>query len=611
LGISSEANYEAVKHGRSGLRSICDYAGVPFNFMAALFDESAIEKLKDISSPHSEIFTKQKLTRFETLVLLSVYKAIEGLELDPERTIFVLASTKLNVVRLNGDVTANKDDDVAPATEDGVAANTEDDTIVNPGKCAAKLSRILGLSTAPITVCNACISGVSALIAAQRLVDSGAYDNAVVCGADEQSPFIISGFQSFHSLSESECRPFDMERTGLNLGEAAATIVLGRDADDNVGQWRIIKGAVRNDAYHLSTPHPQGEGAGLALSEVIAGCDELPAMINAHGTATMYNDQMESKAISRSGLTDVPVNAYKGNFGHTMGAAGVLETIITMLALDEHRVLATKNYAELGVSGKIKIADTTLEADRQDFVKMISGFGGCNAAVRVAKTDSCNAGLSSDAGYIATGSAMTECSTCAETNYAVICTVDITPSSVTVNGAKKDYYETGDALITEIYRKEVGDYPKFYKMDPLARLAFVASELLLDATGEERFVECADRAVVLCNSESTLHADLKHAASIADKDNFFPSPSVFLYTLPNVTCGEIALRNKYHGESGFYLLSEENANQEQDIINCTLADKKMRYMIFGWVSYVGGNNYKARLQLICRNHESSEEVTDN
>lgn len=565
LGETSEENYAAVSEGRTALRMHSDYEGLPFSFYGAIIDDSLLLcKETDGDVP---------LTRFERMAMKSIRTAISGIEIDPSRTILLLSSTKINVSHLN-------------------AGNTEE-SVREPGKCAQKLSDILGLTTVPITICNACISGVAALIAAQRLVDNGDYDYAIVCGADEQSPFVISGFESFHSLSESECRPFDIERTGLNLGEAAATIVIGRDELMCDGAWRLMKGCIRNDAYHMSTPHPQGEGARLALNELSGSSDaERPAVINAHGTATMYNDQMESKAIVRAGLQEIPVNAYKAHFGHTMGAAGVIETILTIISLEHGVILPTRNFSELGVSGKIKVVEKVSKTNRQDFIKMISGFGGCNGAIRLRKTArECNE----------------ECKdskfTCKHENdiagdYVTASVVKINPREVTICGEKIEIEGKGDELISEIYRNRIKEYPKFHKMDSLAKLAFAASELLLQNDDEERFVDRDDRAVVLFNTQSTLHADRKHAEAIADVDNFFPSPSVFLYTLPNVASGEIALRNKYRGETGFYLLPGNDKQKEDELIRITLMDPHTESIIFGSVYYENDKDFEAELKLI-------------
>jgi 3-oxoacyl-[acyl-carrier-protein] synthase-1 len=280
--------------------------------------------------------------------------------------LFILSTTKGNVELLDNRSPQFPDKHIQQFPENRVLLS----------ETARQIARHIGFTTQPLVVSNACISGLSAQITAMRLLESGAFDIAVVCGADVQSRFIISGFSSFKALSPMECRPFDIERVGLNLGEAAATIVFARKAEGK--QWAVESGAVRNDAFHISSPSKNGEGATLALAAVTGAADTSRlAFVNAHGTATMFNDQMESVAIGRAGLAHVPVNAYKGYYGHTLGAAGGLATVLSMAAADDHTVLATKGFGELGVSGKVMLSAQHQDTDKESFVKMISGFGGC------------------------------------------------------------------------------------------------------------------------------------------------------------------------------------------------------------------------------------------
>ena len=354
MGFTTEENFQAVRHGKTALHHFDSADGIPFPFTASLFTKEQIDGLKE-----------ENLTRFESLAYHSIMSAITSHpEIISERTVLVLSSTKGNV---------------------GVLQDTENDkNIINLGEAARKISDKIGLSQSPIVVSNACISGVSAIILATRLIDADKTDNVIVCGVDEQSPFIISGFESLKALSESECRPFDIERLGLNLGEAAATLVLSKQNSEDC--WQIADGIIRNDGFHISSPSPKGEGAFQTLSKIleVTSIDDI-AVVNAHGTATMYNDQMESKAISRAGLSDVPANALKGYFGHTMGAAGVLETILTMRSVSEGIVLGTRNFEELGVSGKVNLSSLEQQTNKPSFVKMISGFGGGNASILVSR----------------------------------------------------------------------------------------------------------------------------------------------------------------------------------------------------------------------------------
>ena len=252
---------------------------------------------------------------------------------------------------------------------------------VSPAWSAERLARHFGNPNTPLVVSNACISGLCAQIQAMRILRSGRFDTTVVVGADVLSPFIVSGFQSFKALSQQPCRPFDRQRCGLNLGEGAATLVIA-PSESSDGAWTLCQGAIRNDANHISGPSRTGEGAYQALKTTMKGIDSKePAMVSVHGTATLYNDEMEAVALQRAGLDHLPVNAYKGYLGHTLGAAGLLESILSMHALDRGVIPATRGFAEPGVSVPLQIVSQPRTTSQKAFVKMLSGFGGCNAAL--------------------------------------------------------------------------------------------------------------------------------------------------------------------------------------------------------------------------------------
>ena len=177
-------------------------------------------------------------------------------------------------------------------------------------------------------------------------------------------------------------------RCGLNLGEAAATLILTecRAEEVDAGDVLLTAGAVRNDANHISGPSRTGEGSYLAMRHILkeVSSGEV-AFVNAHGTATPYNDEMESIALTRAGLVDVPVNSLKGYFGHTLGAAGVLESVISIRALREGIVLKTYGFETFGVTHPLRVTSETQTTTRRRCVKMLSGFGGCNAALLFTK----------------------------------------------------------------------------------------------------------------------------------------------------------------------------------------------------------------------------------
>jgi len=234
-------------------------------------------------------------------------------------------------------------------------------------------------------VSNACISGVLGIIYGERLIRAGKYKHVVVSGGDMMSEFIVSGFQSFQSLSEKACKPFDKERDGLTLGEGCGTIILSANADSFIETpLMVLGGAGSNDANHISGPSRTGEGLYVAIRQAMKLANVTAQEINtisAHGTATDYNDEMEAKAFSRAALEEVPLNSYKGYIGHTLGAAGVIEAAISLQSMKRNMLFRSAGYEQSGVSKNINVIQKNMNAKITTCLKTASGFGGSNAAV--------------------------------------------------------------------------------------------------------------------------------------------------------------------------------------------------------------------------------------
>ncbi len=552
LGGTTAENFQALKSGKSALASYASYSGRPEDdYIASRFDDEQ-RKLLSIDG----------MTWFESLVYRSVKEALKGCDINvaSQRTLFIVSTTKANIEHLH-------DEDYAK---------------LQPAESARRIASALGVVTEPLVVCNACISGVAAMVAAQRMLESGYYDTAIVTGCDVISHFVVSGFQSLKALSPEVCRPFDIERMGLNLGEAAATMILSVEKPVTAS-WKMVKGALRNDAYHISSPSPKGEGCANAIGYVTEGISmEKLSAVNVHGTATMYNDQMESKAIAASGLSEVPINTLKGYYGHTLGASGILETIVTMHSVEQGMLLPTRGFSETGVSGKVNISAEPRKISGLSFVKIISGFGGCNAAVYLDASDD-----------VEDEKAVSQCND--ETTHSV----SISPSRVVVDGKTICEKSEKGNFLTALYKKYIGGYPKYYKMDKLSQLGFVASELLLSQESPRR-QQCADRAVVLFNHSSSLCVDGEYAKSITLGADYFPSPSLFVYTLPNITCGEIAIRNGYHAETSFYILHGKDEVMMHHVLSATFLDKSIQSMLTGWIDYEDENHFEAELKIIVK-----------
>ncbi|MDR1860802.1 MAG: beta-ketoacyl synthase [Bacteroidales bacterium] len=363
LGFTTAENFDAVKAGRSGIRLHENYRGMLEPLCGALIDaEQAERRFAELQPPSDDY------TMLEKVAILSVAAARRQEDIDLARpdVLFVFSSTKGNVYLLD-------------ETERDVCREH-----LFLWHSAGLVADFFGNPNEPIVISNACISGSSAQLAAARALESGAYKYVVVTGVDMLSRFIVAGFQSLKALSAERCRPFDRAHCGLNLGEAASTIIYS-NAEYYEGV-RFLVGAIRNDANHISGPSRTGEGAFRALEAVLAGIDiNKLSFINTHGTATVYNDRMEAIALTRAGLNAVPVNSLKEYFGHTLGAAGIVETVIASHALRNGIILPTLSCMEQEPDTPLNICTRQQPSDKKYFVKMLSGFGGCNAALLFGK----------------------------------------------------------------------------------------------------------------------------------------------------------------------------------------------------------------------------------
>jgi len=511
------------------------------NMDAILLGKSALQSNGECTL---SLFKKREpiegYTLFESLAIKSARAALQGVDIDLEKTILILSTTKGNVQMLENDET-----------------DLEREL---PHSAAKKIAENLGIPGEPVVVCNACISGLAALVLAMRLER----EYAVVIGCDVLSRFFISGFSSLKALDPEMCRPFDQTRAGLNLGEAAATIVLGKDK----GEWKLTGGAIRNDANHISGPSRTGEGSFQAL--MVAAT--MPATaVGVHGTATLYNDQMESIALQRAGMDKIPVMALKGYFGHTMGAAGVLETILGIEAMERGIIPGVKGFSQLGVSCPLDISPDNRKIGNGNFIKLLSGFGGCNGAICLSKN--CTARASEKV----------------VTRHGDH--VRITPLGAWKNDKKLETQSEGTALLTELY-KNGEEYPKFFKMDPLSRLAYVAAGLLISDNVQ-------DRAIVLFNRSSSIVSDMRHEKASREG---FASPSVFVYTLPNIMTGELAIRYGYHTETSLYILKDKESPLRKDIIEATFRwDRSIGSILTGWIDMPTENDYIAEFEIIWKN----------
>lgn len=357
LGFDVLSNFDALLNDKSGIQKhqLSEHQNP---FYTSVIDNDILNK------KFNDIFGNQNFTRLEKMILLCLKPLVEKHEIS-EQTAFILSTTKGNINSLKNKKTVSES--------------------VYLSFLAKKIADFFGFQTKPIVVSNACVSGVLAISVAKNLINSGKYKNAFVIAGDEVSEFVVSGFNSFQAMSEKPCKPYDINRNGISLGEAAAAVFVTSEIsgkEDFI--FEILGDSSINDANHISGPSRTGEGLFRSVKNAMIEANLNPEDINyisAHGTATLYNDEMEAIAFNRVGLQKTPLNSLKGFYGHCLGASGLLESIIAMESALRGTLIKSKNFEESGVSGEINIVKENKKAEINIILKTASGFGGSNSAV--------------------------------------------------------------------------------------------------------------------------------------------------------------------------------------------------------------------------------------
>lgn len=342
LGKTIEENWAAMIDKRSGISLIAN----------AGFDHKSIflSKMTDLNG-------EGKFIRLIIQAIETIKDEIDESILLSERTIFLISSTKGDPERI----------------KDAFSASV------------SAIQRKFNLANQPLAISNACISGVVAVNTAHNLINAKLYDHAVVIGCDVLTDFIVYGFQSLFAIADAPCKPFDAERNGISIGEGCGAVVIS--VSQNIfktAPLQLLAGTAANDANHISGPSRTGEGLFRSVKKTMQkndiSADELD-FISAHGTATIFNDEMESIAFDRLELSDIPLNSLKGYFGHTLGAAGVIETAASMQMIRSGILPESLGFQEKGTSKLLNIVTKNTTANPKTILKTASGFGGGNASV--------------------------------------------------------------------------------------------------------------------------------------------------------------------------------------------------------------------------------------
>lgn len=361
LGFDSETVVENISKGVSGLQEIFDPSLLPIPFYASRVSSEIID------SKFNKIGDPKKFTKLEKMMILSLKMVIDASKLSLNESVgLIISTTKGNIDVLEKE--NNFSEDRAYLSELGKI-----------------IQGFFGFENEAIVISNACVSGVLAVSAAKRFISEGKYNHIFITSGDILTKFILSGFNSFQALSSEACKPYDKNRTGINLGEAVASILV-TSKEENLSKEavEILGDATCNDANHISGPSRTGEGLYRSVKEALKEADIKVAdidYISAHGTATSFNDEMEAIACNRLGLEDTPLNSLKGYFGHTLGASGLLESIVGMYSINRNILFSSKGFSELGVSVPLNIITANVPKTLNTFLKTSSGFGGCNTAV--------------------------------------------------------------------------------------------------------------------------------------------------------------------------------------------------------------------------------------
>src|SRR5699024_3295350 len=333
LGWTLEENITNLEKGKSGISLIKDKNFAENPFYGAIINKEKLAKNFENLAYQNQFSTLEKMILLACEKLKNKYQS-----LFKEKCGLIISSTK-------GNINALKNRDIPQY----LLSNLAD-----------KISKSIGINSQPIVLSNACVSGIMAVSTAKRLIQTGKYDHFLIVGADLFSKFVFSGFQSFQAISKNPCKPYDKSREGITLGEAASAAFITKDKEKIKSDFcfEIIGDSSINDANHISGPSRTGEGLFQSIENAKKEAKikaENIDFISANETATLYNDEMEAQAFTRAKLEEKPVFSLKGRFGHTLGAAGLLETIISLKFAEKNKIPPSFNYENHGLTLPLNI----------------------------------------------------------------------------------------------------------------------------------------------------------------------------------------------------------------------------------------------------------------
>lgn len=433
-----------------------------------------------------------------------------------------------------------------------------------PARLAARLARGLGLRGSIASISTACASGASALAMAERRIAAGELERVLVVGADALNEFIMAGFGSMHILDPEPCRPFDLARRGISLGDGAGAMLLTAHESESIG-FRLAGHGAANDACSVTGCHREGLGVKLAVTRALehAGvAREEIDLVHLHGTGTKANDFSEAIGLGRvfDGPTP-PAFGTKGQTGHTLGAAGVLETLIALGALERGFVPANSGLEEPNVDPRLSLTrePETLARNRA-VLKVAGGFGGIQQAVVLTSTRRVKRRRDAAPPQPAAADALRVLGARSSTARRDPAARELaTPSArILAIGAVDAHSIAGSGGLdstwkslgspplggTKLYRELFGrNDDTFRRLDRQTRAIVLATA----ATGVDALLGAEEREATALVAETvwgSIEVDFKYTRSLAAE---MVHGAIFPYTLQSTCLGDVALRNELRG----------------------------------------------------------------
>lgn len=373
LGNGKRFTLDAMFNGSSGLRN-ASYPEMNFNTFLGLVD-----KVEDVE-------LENHLTKFSCRnnKLAKLALDVDNFRDEIDRAINKYGKNSIGVFigTSTSGITETENAYIGRDKDTGKLPNIDMLYTDNTSSVQRYVCRSLGLTGVGMVISTACSSSAKVFASAHRYIATGLCDAVVVGGVDSICLTTLYGFNSLQLISEDICRPWDKNRQGINIGEAAGFMLLEKSANNNY--IHLTGYGESSDAHHISSPHPEGVGGKIAIKKALTSSGINPSdvdYINLHGTATLSNDYSESKGLSSVFNSEIICSSTKGMTGHTLGAAGINEAIICTLALENSIIPANINLHTIDDNLPIRVPTKCIKQSLNHVMSNSFGFGGSNCSL--------------------------------------------------------------------------------------------------------------------------------------------------------------------------------------------------------------------------------------